>query len=142
MPGRVKCGGTKGELLVAHGCQKRKKLICGMEGEIVVVHGPLPSPALHINLFVFYLHSTETISRNKSCLKKKIFKWIFANYLFSISWSEFASLLSIWQPIWIFLNNLFVCFFLVVFNINFDGYYNLTDKGQPRPKYIFNKMWN
>jgi len=30
---------------VAHGCRKRKKLICGPEGEIVVAHGRLPSPA-------------------------------------------------------------------------------------------------
>ena len=31
--------------MVAHGCRKRKKLICGPEGEIVVAHGRLPSPA-------------------------------------------------------------------------------------------------
>ena len=31
--------------LVTHGCRKRKKLICGTEGEIVVAHGRLPSPA-------------------------------------------------------------------------------------------------
>ena len=30
--------------MVAHGCRKRKKLICGTEGEIVVAHGRLPSP--------------------------------------------------------------------------------------------------
>ena len=29
-----------------NGCRKRKKLICGTEGEIVVAHGRLPSPAL------------------------------------------------------------------------------------------------
>ena len=33
-------------IVVAHGCQKRKKLICGPEGELVVAHGRLPSPAL------------------------------------------------------------------------------------------------
>ena len=33
-PGRVKCGGTEGEIVVAHCCRKRKKLICGPEGEI------------------------------------------------------------------------------------------------------------
>jgi len=44
-PGRVKCGGTEGEIVVAHGCRKRKKLICGTEEEIVVAHGHLPSPA-------------------------------------------------------------------------------------------------
>ena len=43
--GRVKCGGTEGELVVAYGCQKTKKLICGTDGEIVVAHGRLPSPA-------------------------------------------------------------------------------------------------
>ena len=31
--------------MVAHGCRKRKKLICGSEGEIVVAHGCLPSSA-------------------------------------------------------------------------------------------------
>ena len=46
-PGRVKCGGTEGEIVVAHGCRKRKKLICGPEREIVVAHGRLPSPARH-----------------------------------------------------------------------------------------------
>ena len=45
LPGRVKCGGTEGEIVVAHGCRKRKKLICGTEGEIVVAHGRLLSPA-------------------------------------------------------------------------------------------------
>ena len=45
LPGRVKCGGTEGEIVVALGCRKRKKLICGPEREIVVAHGRLPSPA-------------------------------------------------------------------------------------------------
>jgi len=41
------------------------------------------------------------------------------------------------------LNNLFVClsscdFFIVLFFIDFDGYY-IVRTGQPRPKYIFNK---
>ena len=46
LPGRVKCGGTEEEIVVAHGCRKRKKLICGPEEEIIVVaHGRLPSPA-------------------------------------------------------------------------------------------------
>ena len=38
-------GGTEGEIVAAHGCRKRKKLICGTEGEIVLAHGRLPSPA-------------------------------------------------------------------------------------------------
>ena len=45
LPERVKCGGPEGEIVLTHGCQKRKKLICGTEGEIVVAHGRLPSPA-------------------------------------------------------------------------------------------------
>ena len=65
MPGRVKCGSTVEEIVIAHGCGKRKKanmrpgrgnsdgswlweekkLICGPEGEIGVAHGRLPSPA-------------------------------------------------------------------------------------------------
>jgi len=45
LPGRFKCGGAEGEIVVAHGCRKRKKLICGTEWEIVVAHGRLASPA-------------------------------------------------------------------------------------------------
>ena len=45
LPGRVKCGGKEGEIVVAHGCRKRKKQICDPEGEIMVAHGHLPSPA-------------------------------------------------------------------------------------------------
>ena len=48
LPGRVKCGGTEKDIVVAHGCRKRKKLICGPEEEIVVAHGRLPSPARNI----------------------------------------------------------------------------------------------
>jgi len=46
LPGRVKSGGTEEEILVAHGCRKTKKLICGTEDEIVVVHGRLPAACL------------------------------------------------------------------------------------------------
>ena len=46
LPRRVKCGGTEGEIVVAHGCRKRKKLICGTEGEIVVARGRLHLPPL------------------------------------------------------------------------------------------------
>jgi len=49
LPGRVKCDGTEGEIVVDHGCLKRKKLKCGTEGEIVVAHGRLPSIALGEN---------------------------------------------------------------------------------------------
>ena len=45
LPGRVQCGGPEGEIVVAHGCRKRKRLICGTEEEIVVADGRLPSPA-------------------------------------------------------------------------------------------------
>ena len=57
MPGRVKCGGTEEDILVAHGCQKRKKLICGPEEEIVVAHGRLPSPAhvAAVSIFLVYV---------------------------------------------------------------------------------------
>ena len=44
LPGRVKGGGTEEDKVVAHGCRKRKKLICGPEEEIVLAHGRLPSP--------------------------------------------------------------------------------------------------
>ena len=45
LPGRVECGAMEGEIVVAHGCRKRKKLICGPEGEIVVAYGRLPFSA-------------------------------------------------------------------------------------------------
>ena len=45
LPGKIKFGGTEEEIVVAHGCRKRKKLICGPEEKIVVAHGRLPSPA-------------------------------------------------------------------------------------------------
>jgi len=45
LPGRVKCGGPEGKIVVAQGCRKRKKAnIYGTEGEIVVAHDRLPSP--------------------------------------------------------------------------------------------------
>jgi len=31
--------------VVAHGCRKTKKIICGMEGKIVEAYGRLPSPS-------------------------------------------------------------------------------------------------
>jgi len=33
--------------VLAHGCRKRKMLICGTEEKIEVAHGRLPSPARH-----------------------------------------------------------------------------------------------
>ena len=45
LPVRVKYGSTEEEIVVAHGCWKGKKLICGSEEEIVVAHGRQPSPA-------------------------------------------------------------------------------------------------
>ena len=50
MPGIVKCGGTEEDIVVAHGCRKRKKLICGPEEEIVVAYGRMPSPARYRQL--------------------------------------------------------------------------------------------
>ena len=66
MTGRVKCGDTEGEIVVAHDCRKRKKLICGPEEEIVVAHGRLPSPArtykpktLHEDVYSLNLHKPQ-----------------------------------------------------------------------------------
>ena len=53
---RVKCGDIKGKVVVAHGCRKTKKLICGTEGEIVVAHDPLLSPTRTTRqLFIHYM---------------------------------------------------------------------------------------
>ena len=70
----------------------------------------------HINsLFLIFL--TETISRNNNCPKTFFKTWIFANYLFSISWSEFVSLMSIWQTkSFSFKKTFLFVYFLVVFN--------------------------
>ena len=51
--GRVTCGGTEGEIVVAYGCRKRKKLIYGTEGEMVVAHGHLPSQAHGRGIYFF-----------------------------------------------------------------------------------------
>ena len=60
-------------------------------------------PTIHIHLNnLFLIFVTETISRNNNCLKHFFLKWIFANYLFSISKSGFVSLMSIWQPKFLF----------------------------------------
>ena len=42
--------------MVAHGCRKRKKLICGTEGELVVAHGRLPSSARLAHTVLLILH--------------------------------------------------------------------------------------
>ena len=55
LSGRVKCSGTEGEIVVANGCRKRKKLICGPKEEIVVAHGRLPSPARQMRACTFSL---------------------------------------------------------------------------------------
>ena len=60
LPGRVKCAGTDGEIVVAHGCRKTKTLICGMEGEIVVAHGRLPSPT-RCTMFM-QIYSSESLN--------------------------------------------------------------------------------
>ena len=57
--------------MVAHGCRKRKKLICGTEGEIVVAHGRLPSPAqctIIINLYFhgFFIKGRTRILQSKA----------------------------------------------------------------------------
>ena len=62
LPGRVKCGGPERKIVVAHGCRKRKKLICGTEEEIMVAHGCLPSPTRSFLVFKTY-SGFETITR-------------------------------------------------------------------------------
>ena len=43
--GRLNCCGMEDRTVVAHGCWKTKKIICGMEGKNAVSYGHLPSPA-------------------------------------------------------------------------------------------------
>ena len=60
--GRVKCGGTEEDIVVAHSCRKRKKLIFGPKEEIVVAHVRLPSHARskgHLRLQVIMLQRRD-----------------------------------------------------------------------------------
>ena len=74
MPGRVKCGGTEGEIVVAHSSRKRKKMIFGTEGEIVVAHDSLPSPTrsaftrsfYHVKNFDFVTSAKSQLGNNNS----------------------------------------------------------------------------
>ena len=66
LPGRVKCSGTEGEIEVVYGCRKRKELICGSEGKIVVAHCRLPSPAWR------RMVESEEGGRKVGCRKKLI----------------------------------------------------------------------
>ena len=43
--GRLECFGMEDRTIVAHGCRKTKKLICGMEEKNGVANGRLPAPA-------------------------------------------------------------------------------------------------
>ena len=90
---------------------------------------------------LFLIFMTEIFSRNNNFLKTFFKKGIFANYLFSISWFPFGLFAGPFKKK--FKQSFLFVYFLVVFNIDFDGYFILrTDEGQPRLKYIFNKIWN
>ena len=43
--GRLKCCGMKDRTVVAHGCRKTRKPICGLDGENVAAYRRLPCPA-------------------------------------------------------------------------------------------------
>ena len=64
LPGRVQCGGTEEEIVVAHGCSQRKKLICGLEEEIIVARGRLLSPLPLPNLIIYQLLKIRKINLN------------------------------------------------------------------------------
>ena len=81
LPGRVKCGGTEGEIVVAHGCRKTKMLICGTEEEILVAHGRLPSPA-HYQNNVRYFPKGIFLSAN--LLNVKFRKQLLLSLLFKL----------------------------------------------------------
>ena len=90
-------------------------------------------------LVMFYTHTfclfliflTNTILRFNNCLKTFFIKWYLQIIFFSISWSEFVSVLSIWQPnlflynplrlfifLWFFFLTIFLLSILMVININ------------------------
>ena len=48
----IKCCGMEDRTVVANGCRKTKKLICGTEGQNIVAYGRLPSPAHYACLSV------------------------------------------------------------------------------------------
>ena len=85
LPGRVKCGGTE---VVAHGCRKRKKLICGPKGEIVVAHGRLPSPAHTITYYEYFLFKWSTVCKACIIIWYKAGRVICFSPLFHTPWME------------------------------------------------------
>jgi len=48
--------------VVAHGCRKRKKLICGMEGKNVVAYGPSPIPRHPKKIMIQYYNWISVIT--------------------------------------------------------------------------------
>jgi len=99
---------------------------------------PFPS-SFHLFSTSFTLLLSSLLLRKMFTLKQNELKVVFI-YREPGTFSSF----SFWQP---YLKILFVCLFscdfFTFFIIDFDGYYIvLTDQAHPRPKYIFNKMWN
>ena len=85
MPGRVKCGGTEEDIVVAHGCRKRKKLICGPKEEKVVAHGRLPSPAPIDN------NINVSLTKFKAHIDKQSFKFtclMCSNVVFDVNFTQ------------------------------------------------------
>ena len=56
-------------IVVAHGCRKTERLICGIEGENVVAYGRLPSPFMQVSFllsaaFTTHFYGKTTIENN------------------------------------------------------------------------------
>ena len=62
--GRLKCCGMEDRMVLAYGCRKSKKLICGMGGKNVVAYGRLPF-STHRDGHVLYLKDFGSFSTKK-----------------------------------------------------------------------------
>ena len=103
---------------------------------------------LHINYTVCFKSSWQKQSQEiiiflKHSLKSEYLQIFFfpSHDLSSFPFFHLTAHFNFW------FNNLFCLFiflwFLIFFIIDLDGYYIVrTDEGQPKPKYMFNKMWN
>ena len=113
LSGRVKC--TEGKIVVAHGCRKRKKLICGPKMSISTfslimgcTYAPLPpspyiapcTPNLHIRVIWSYLwlvggRRLETRARHSGLLSAhNVVPSSWKKKKMAGSWTRFSSLMA------------------------------------------------
>ena len=81
--GTLKCCGTEDCKVVALGCWKTKKLICGMEGKNIVAYDRLPYPAYHC--YVLFMLPVSSVSFVLSLLSVLFIYVVCINYMILVS---------------------------------------------------------